>query len=335
MELASMRRYTGQKALYEAIARTKTKSQRRGILDLLHPSSNKVEQAEPTSAPAVVEEPPKIAAEPTPAVEPAKPRVDRMEPVRPRVEPTKPPESKPVMHRPTAVVDKPLKAAEPFNLQPHPPQGWLKPKSVQLHDGRVEVSLPYTLGVTVLLAGVLLVLGAFRLGQRWSATPAIPTTPAAGVTQPQGKTSPAVVSRETPALRAEPPASTANPTRSSVAPAPATMGDHVIVLAQYPTSDDLVPVQEYFQQNGIGTVILAIPRLREALASQNVNTSGLEGNGYILVTSSYYGNPQNPGTDGYAALLKIRELGRGYKAPPGKESFAPRYFGDAYGRKVR
>ena len=59
-ELASMRRYAGQKALYEAIARTKAKSQRRGILDLLHPGNSRVEQEEPASAPTVVEEPPKV-----------------------------------------------------------------------------------------------------------------------------------------------------------------------------------------------------------------------------------------------------------------------------------
>jgi hypothetical protein len=325
-----MRRYTGQKALYEAIARTKAKSQRRGILDLLHPSNNRVEQAEPTPAPpTAVEEPLKTAAEPNPAVEPAKPRVEA---VRPRVEPIKPPESKPVMQKLVTMVDRPVKTTEQVSTPSRPPQNWLRPKPVQLHDGRVEISLPYTIGVTVILAAVLLILGAFRLGQRWSAAPAAVVNP---VAQPAGKTTPAATTRETPAPRAEPPAPAANPTSVPPAAASETPGDHVIVLAEYANADDLVPVREYFQQNGIGTVILAVPKLREALASRNINIVGLEGSGYILVTSSYYGNPQNPGTDGYAALTKIRELGRGYKAPAGRESFAPRYFSDAYGRKVR
>jgi hypothetical protein len=109
----------------------------------------------------------------------------------------------------------------------------------------------------------------------------------------------------------------------------------VIVLAQYAKWEDLVPVRDYFKQQGIDTKIYGVQDLRQYLTSQGINAGGLEGNGYILATSSYYGNPQNQGTDGYAALQKIRELGRGYKAPAGKESFAPRYFSDAYGRKVR
>jgi hypothetical protein len=321
-----MRRYTGQKALYEAIAKTKAKSQRRSILELLHPANAKAQQAEPAPAPSGVEEPVDAAAEAKPAVEPVK---SRAEAAPPRVEPTKGPESKPAVHK-APPADKPAEVAEQVNPQPRPVQRWLRPKSVQVHDGRVEVSMPYTVGVTILLVAVLLVLGAFRLGQRWSAAPVAPARP---VAQPMGRAALPPVSRDV--ARAEPSAPEASPSGGAAATASAPQGDHVIVLAQYSKYDDLVPVQEYFQQNGIATEVLAVQKLRDYLMSQGINASGLDDGGYILVTADYYNNPQTQGTDGYAARMKIVELGRNYKAPPGKESFAPRYFSDAYGRKVR
>ena len=109
----------------------------------------------------------------------------------------------------------------------------------------------------------------------------------------------------------------------------------MIVLAQYPEQRDLVPVKEYFRQNGINTEILAVDKLRDYLAQQGINTSVLGNRGGFMLVAPYYENPENPGTDGYAAKQKIKELGRGYKAPSGSESFAPKYFSDAYGMKVR
>jgi len=300
-----MKRYTGQKALYEAIARTQAKYRRRGILERLHPGDGGQEVQPP-----VVEEP-KL----------------QVEPVRPLVE-------KPVAEKPPEPVVKHVRPVEHSEPQPRPAQPRLRPKAVQVHDGRIEVSLPYTIGVTVLLVAVLLVLGAFRLGQMQHRyrLPAVNSSIS-------GKAKPAAPKADASPARAETPA----PVRETAAPdtggattvAPVEEGDHVIVLAQYPKQDDLVPVKEYFGQHGINTEILAVDKLRDYLAQQGMNTSVLGNRGGFMLVASYYDNPENPGTDGYKAKQKIKELGRGYKAPSDSESFAPKYFSDAYGMKVR
>jgi hypothetical protein len=81
---------------------------------------------------------------------------------------------------------------------------------------------------------------------------------------------------------------------------------------------DLKAVEAHFLENGIELEI--------------VQQGGL----YFLQTKQRYDNPNTPGTDGFKAKQKIAEVGAKYKgkAPPGYETFAPRYFSDAYGRKV-
>jgi len=110
----------------------------------------------------------------------------------------------------------------------------------------------------------------------------------------------------------------------------------VIVLAQHAQRAPLESAKEYFKTHGVATEVIGVAALRDYLAGQGINTSVL-GNrgGFMLVTADYYDNPQNPGTNGFQAKQKIIELGRGYKATAGSESFAPNYFSDAYGMKVR
>lgn len=98
---------------------------------------------------------------------------------------------------------------------------------------------------------------------------------------------------------------------------PRPAGDHVIVIATYKQGEDLVPVKEYFDQNGIETQIQE------------------RGDYYFLVTKDKLQSPRRAGTDGYAALQRIRQVGADYKAPQGYESFAPNLFQDAYGMKIR
>jgi hypothetical protein len=63
----------------------------------------------------------------------------------------------------------------------------------------------------------------------------------------------------------------------------------------------------------------------------------MEKGSYFLQTKNRYNNPGTPGTDGYKALQKIIEVGAKYKgqAPPGYVTFAPNFFSDAYGKKVK
>jgi hypothetical protein len=56
-------------------------------------------------------------------------------------------------------------------------------------------------------------------------------------------------------------------------------------------------------------------------------------NWYYLVTKNKYDNPEKAGTDGYLAKQKIIEIGSGYKAPVGFESFGPKPFSDAFGMR--
>ena len=63
----------------------------------------------------------------------------------------------------------------------------------------------------------------------------------------------------------------------------------------------------------------------------------MENGRYFLQTKDRYSNPDKSGTNGYEAKKMITEVGAKYKgnAPAGYESFAPHYFSDAYGKKVK
>ena len=79
------------------------------------------------------------------------------------------------------------------------------------------------------------------------------------------------------------------------------------------------PVQAHFAEYGIETEIV------------------MENGSYFLRTKNRYDNPRTPGTDGYEALQEIIKVGAKYKgkAPPNYETFSPRFFSDAYGKKVK
>ena len=113
--------------------------------------------------------------------------------------------------------------------------------------------------------------------------------------------------------------SVSRPSLESVqsAPAEASDGDHVIVIATYVKREQLIPVQDYFRSNGIATEIMR------------------RGSYYLLVTRDRFESPRRTGSDGYRMLQKIRSVGAGYKAPGGYESFGRTPFQDAYGMKVK
>ena len=62
-----------------------------------------------------------------------------------------------------------------------------------------------------------------------------------------------------------------------------------------------------------------------------------QNNSYFLVTRNRYDNPSKAGTDGYKARQQIIKVGAEYKgkAPQGYETFAPHFFKDAYGKKIK
>lgn len=52
-------------------------------------------------------------------------------------------------------------------LVPASPQvRWLRPRAIQFNNGRVELTIPYPIAIALVLAFILIILAAFRLGQR-------------------------------------------------------------------------------------------------------------------------------------------------------------------------
>ncbi len=191
---------------------------------------------------------------------------------------------------------------------------WRKPRIVQLNAGRIEFSMPYQIAVVLLLGFIFVILAAYRLGQS-----SYPAQQQAGQQEPvQPKTD-----SETPVEQATsnitPPSAPAEDktAKTEVAEPAKPTGNNVIVLVQYHSMPDLAPVQAHFSEHGIETEIVP------------------ESGRYFLQTKQLYDNPSRPGTDGYKALQKIKEVGKEYKAPKGYETFASKLFQDAYGKKVR
>jgi len=187
---------------------------------------------------------------------------------------------------------------------------WRKPRVVQFNLGRVEFSMPYQLAIALLLILILLVLATFRLGQ--FSHPSNQET-----VEPTGKMQ--RLDQENPMGRAsanimQPSAALSNTQGLESAQ---SIGDHVIVLVEYETRAHLVPVQEYFAEHDIDTEIV------------------MENGRYFLQTKNRYQSTKTPGSDGYEAKKRIAELGAKYRAPAGYETFAPHFFSDAYGKKVK
>jgi len=185
-----------------------------------------------------------------------------------------------------------------------------KPKILQFNAGRIEISLPYPLAFTVLLGFILLFLVALWLGETGFLS-------RKGITNSAGSVFNGLRERVGQGLKGERvkenenilPKLEENVTGGS-------KGNNRIVIQTYHTQEDLELVQYHFAEGGIETEIRKI------------------GNTFYLVTvDRYEKDPKIEGTDGYAALQKIKKWGAKYKAPQGYESFATNLFSDAYGKK--
>jgi len=178
------------------------------------------------------------------------------------------------------------------------------------------LSISYPVVVVLMLALVMALLGTFRLGQLYG--PIDKKPPTSDVVVAEEYVDSTVLSRADtlPEAAVTPEVSAAFGSvaeEESAKPA----GDHVIVIATYKRGEDLVPVKEYFDKNGIETEIQE------------------KGYYYFLVTKNKFQSPRRDGTDGYYALERIKQVGANYEAPQGYESFAPNLFQDAYGMKIR
>jgi hypothetical protein len=197
-----------------------------------------------------------------------------------------------------------------------------KPGVVQFNAGRIEFSIPYQAGIAVALAVLLTAVVLFRLGQRVGGKNVAASTPAAAkpVVSPSSakpaEVKPAAlkpVTQDTPVVTL-PAVVDIAPAAAPVQPA-STTGRNRIVLKIYQVRSHLEPAKEYFDKMGVATEIIQ------------------KNNWYYLVTKNKYDNPDKAGTDGYLAKQKIIELGAGYKAPVGLETFGPKPFSDAFGMR--
>jgi hypothetical protein len=189
----------------------------------------------------------------------------------------------------------------------------IRPSVVQFNAGRVEFSIPYQVGIAVVLGVLLAAVVLFRLGERVGGREVAGNAPA--VTKP-AVNKPAEsrpVTQDTPVVKQP----TAQDTSAAGVGAnqPTSTGRNRIVLKIYQVRSHLEPAKEYFDKMGVATEIIE------------------KNNWYYLVTKNKYDNPEKAGTDGYLAKQKIIEIGSGYKAPVGFESFGPKPFSDAFGMR--
>jgi hypothetical protein len=192
---------------------------------------------------------------------------------------------------------------EPLQTLTHWP---IKPRFVQFNAGRIELSLPYQLVIAILLAGIVLLLVVFRLGQYVPAKKSAQrTTENARPVQKAAALKPAAIAATKSPVSAN--ASAVETSRSK--------GTNKIVIQAHQNSAELEPVKDYFASNGIEMEIRKI------------------GNWYYLVTKEKFDNPEKAGTDGAAMKQRIIELGEKYEAPAGYGSFGPKPFSDAYGMR--
>lgn len=191
---------------------------------------------------------------------------------------------------------------------------WRKPRIVQLNAGRIEFSIPYQIAVVLVLVFIFVVIAAYRFGQSSYPAGKQETGQPDPVTQETDSERPTERAMIDVSQPSSPPENATAKTEVAEPVKPA--GNNVIVLVQYNSLADLAPVQAYFGEHGIELEI------------------DLQQGSYFLQTIQRYDNPSRPGTDGYKALQKIKEVGKEYKAPTGYETFASKLFQDAYGKKV-
>ncbi len=197
----------------------------------------------------------------------------------------------------------------------------IKSRVVQFNAGRIEFSIPYQVGIAVVLGVLLAAVVLFRLGERVGSREVAANAPAATKPVVNPSTGSGQVRPVAPKPTAQDTPVVKQPTAQDTSAAgvganqPTSTGRNRIVLKIYQVRSHLEPAKEYFDKMGVATEIIE------------------KNNWYYLVTKNKYDNPEKAGTDGYQAKQKIIEIGSGYKAPVGFESFGPKPFSDAFGMR--
>src|SRR3972149_9483889 len=123
---------------------------------------------------------------------------------------------------------------------------WKKPRIVQFNTGRIEFSISYPLAIALLLVIILLLLAAFRLGQKMPESAG--KIPQSLPEKPVGQ-----ATTETPLVIDKPEKMAPVAVSKEKTELTALKGSNVIVLVEYQTQADLVPVKKHFAEFGIET----------------------------------------------------------------------------------
>jgi len=213
------------------------------------------------------------------------------------------------LHAPEAVEEKKAELKETEANNAHNEQIRWEPRAIQLNSGRVELLLPYPV-VFILVLGVLIViLAAFKLGQA-SSSGAREARVDLGRQNSQVNAN----SGETGGVNDAATGQTqkTEEAKQSVFDGTVRPGN-ALLIQEYGSSVDLVPVKLFFAENGIDTEIIGT------------------GTTFLLVTKERFaGNPDLQGSLGFPLKQRIIELGTKYQAPPDRARFSG--FGDAYGK---
>jgi len=195
-----------------------------------------------------------------------------------------------------------------------------KPKPLQCHDGRIEITLSTRAAVMGSMVLVVCLLACFKVGQWY---PGFDSRTLIEKNNSESPTRPGLMtafsSRQVP-VEQVPKMSENEPLKQDLVPAKSVKSlayGNAIVIQQYSAVADLVAAGQFFELQGIGTEVVS------------------KGNSYFLITRERFPyNPEAPNTRGYGLLEEIRTKGPAYKAPTGLQSFAPNKFKGAYGRNI-
>ena len=181
-----------------------------------------------------------------------------------------------------------------------------KPKVFQLHSGRVELALPYPAIAVFSIVFVLALAASFRLGQNVQPLARLASQQPPAPASLGGTGVESEVAEEMNEIVISP-AAGVDSSSSLVRPG------STIVIQEYHTPEDLIPVGDFFSSHGIDTEIV---RTDTAV--------------YLFTTERFSALSLKKGTREYKLQKRIVELGKEYKAPAGSESFAINRFRGAY-----
>lgn len=212
------------------------------------------------------------------------------------------------LHAPDAVKEKEPGPREAETDIAHNEQIRWEPRAIQFNSGRIELLLPYPVVFILVLAVLIVVLAAFKLGQS-SGSEVHKSRVDLGHQNGQMN----ATAGQTGGIRGAASGQTEKEeeTKQNVFDGTVRSGNAVLIQ-EHGTLEDLVPVTRFFADGGIATEIIST------------------GSTFLLVTKERFaGNPDKAGSPGSLLKQQIISLGAKYKAPPDCARFAG--FGDAYG----